>query len=331
MARRRLTRIEDRVIAFSMSFERDNLLSRGLGFEHLRELALRLARTVLRHGANLAYGGHWRAEDGNLTYDLLRLVRAEQQMGDPSSRRALGRLYNHLPWPYFLEITPVIEAEWINCCTIVRVDQSMAGLQAAEQVPDAEAQGSSARAQLNRALVLSRMRRLMMEEMKVEVPGDEPETIPPVTARVALGGKTAGYQGFMPGIFEEALVTLAAGRPMFVLGGFGGAAERLADAILGTGGRPPELEAEALARENPVLAEAATSLRLPADLPSPTAARDQLWAWIEAARRDLGSLNTGLDDAETRTLLRTRDVTTAVRLVRAGLDRRRDLPMRFLP
>lgn len=44
------------------------------------------------------------------------------------------------------------------------------------------------------------------------------------TARVVVGGKVAGFSGGMPGVAEEAASTLHAAKPLYVAGGFGGAA-----------------------------------------------------------------------------------------------------------
>jgi hypothetical protein len=43
-----------------------------------------------------------------------------------------------------------------------------------------------------------------------------------------------GYRGAMPGIIEESLYTLRAGKPLYVAGGFGGAGALLSDIINGT-------------------------------------------------------------------------------------------------
>ena len=40
--------IANNVIAFSISYQRENMLARGMGLEHLRELLIRLARPILR-------------------------------------------------------------------------------------------------------------------------------------------------------------------------------------------------------------------------------------------------------------------------------------------
>ena len=71
---------------------------------------------------------------------------------------------------------------------------------------------------------LSAMRRQMTAATKVQV---------------VLGGKRHGFAGFLPGIVEEAILTIKSRRPIYVLGGFGGAASVVAQALSGVS--PPEL------------------------------------------------------------------------------------------
>ena len=52
-----------------------------------------------------------------------------------------------------------------------------------------------------------------------------------ISARILLGGRTDGYRGRMPGIAEEALLSLEAKQPVFLLGGFGGAARDVAEVL----------------------------------------------------------------------------------------------------
>jgi hypothetical protein len=327
--------IAHNVIAFSISYQRDNLLARGMGLEHLRELLIRLARPMVRQGASLAYGGNWRESEDNFTFDLLRLISAEQEDSTLAGADAipLGRLYNHLAWPYYLDVTPRIEAQWINCCRIVRVSQQQAGFQGTEVVPDADA-GPTAqepRTIFNTAVALSAMRRGMMHEGSIPIPdATVAEPIPPVVARVVLGGSVDRYSGFVPGIFEEALVTLEQPRPLYILGGFGGAAEVLADAILAPSSARPERLTIAWHREHAagVARLLDCGLALPDEARSTEALLDALFALVQAARGNLsGTLRTGLTDDETRELLRTRDIATAVRLVRTGLTNSRKLPL----
>ncbi|HMJ35410.1 MAG TPA: hypothetical protein VK501_15990 [Baekduia sp.] len=50
-------------------------------------------------------------------------------------------------------------------------------------------------------------------------------------ARVLVGGRLQGHQGSMPGVLEEAMMSVKASQPMYVAGGFGGAAAAVASAL----------------------------------------------------------------------------------------------------
>ena len=47
-------------------------------------------------------------------------------------------------------------------------------------------------------------------------------------ARVIVGGQLTGYQGVMPGVIEEALLSVRNGQPLYIAAGFGGAAAAIA-------------------------------------------------------------------------------------------------------
>lgn len=325
--------IANNVIAFSISYQRENMLARGMGLEHLRELLIQLARPILRQGASLAYGGNWKDTEDNFIFTLLRLISAEQEeqsFGDPNLQ--IGKLYNHLPWPWYLDVTPKIEAQWINACRVVRITQEMAGFSGTEIVSDASSNQEDPRVIFNRAVTLSAMRRLMMNPMSLAIPDvPQPEAIPPVVARILLGGKLDGYAGFLPGIFEEALVTLRLQRPIYLLGGFGGAAEVLANAMLEIGeDRPKELTLDWHKQQNPALAkllDAANQFGMPPDLADLQNSLDALFDFVLKARTNLsGILRTGLSDQENRELLTTSNVSNAVHLVRSGLVSSNKLP-----
>jgi hypothetical protein len=316
----------NRVIGFSISYQRENFLARGLGLEHLRELLLRLARPILRQGASLAYPGHWKETEENFTYELLRLISAEQEdnsLGGFDTNLVIGRLYNHSAWPDYLEITARIEAQWIDCCRIVRITQKDAGIADEDVLPDNE--GESEKGMFNAAVTLSTLRRLVMEGTAIHISDTITETVPPVAARIALGGNIEGFSGFIPGIFEEALVTLEYGRPLFILGGFGGSAEVLARALLDVGtSHPPEFTTEWHQARNAKLGrllQACQKYTLPSGVRTTSVALDNLFEYVLKAKSNLSKiLNTGLDEQETRELLTTRDISKAVQLVRKGLD-----------
>lgn len=329
----------NRLIALSVSYEREPLLARGFGLEHLRELVILLARPLLRQGASLAYGGDWRERSDNFTYDLLRLVSAEQdeaaereELGDAAEVPAIGRMYNYSAWPYYLRITPALEALWINSCRIIRIDQEMAGIPPEQRIPDGDFDPDQDVARMprnvliNTAICLGAMRRLATDGISLTSP-DVPrtESIPPVAARIVLGGKLSGYSGFMPGIFEEALLTLERHTPLYLLGGFGGATEVVANALLAAPGSAfhEELASAWQTKHTPELA-ALKNLQgarpLPYGILDSETGLIRLRTAIESARLDLPSaLRTGLSLDETTELMRTRDMRRAAALVHRGL------------
>jgi hypothetical protein len=65
---------------------------------------------------------------------------------------------------------------------------------------------------------------LALSEMRIEMAEQ-------CHARIILGGGLARFQGLYPGIAEEAFRPLRADRPLYILGGFGGAAKSVYDAI----------------------------------------------------------------------------------------------------
>lgn len=40
--------------------------------------------------------------------------------------------------------------------------------------------------------------------------------------RICAGGRLTGYKGWMPGVLEEIVVAIEMGKPIFLIGGFGG-------------------------------------------------------------------------------------------------------------
>ena len=46
-----------------------------------------------------------------------------------------------------------------------------------------------------------------------------------------LGGKLEGYKGAMPGVAEEVILAMKAKQPVFLVGGFGGCARDIAEAL----------------------------------------------------------------------------------------------------
>lgn len=330
---------QDRVIGLSIS-ESDELASLGFAREHLREALLTVSRPLIRLGADLAYGGHLNDPEHSFTRDLIYLIAGEQRdASGPTapSARPIGRLYNPQPWPYYTGISVADEARWIDVCTFIRISQEMAGLTQdsakglQEILPDPAEGELSARLAFNRALTNSTMRRLMVHG--IPVVGTPHFRRPRLAATVLLGGKTRGFSSVIPGIFEETLHALRQGIPVYLLGGFGGAAARLAEYLQGHDSEvfqldylrqpePPRPGKSSRPAALPLIEAGFREFRIPNGAVAPQNALAELRRLLDQARSSQWkSLNNGLGPEENRLLFSTQDTMAAARLIQVGLLR----------
>ena len=306
-----------------------DLLSYGYGNEHLRELLIRICRPIivflgqqLKVPIQFAYGGH--IGEGSFALDLIDLVSKEQTQGSSDGENAWkGKLYNPSPWPYYQWITPAHQANWINACRFVRITQEMAGLDKNEIIEFPPPGVLTPRIAYNQSRVLTKTRQIMSTGLKTD---DGKWLMPPLTWRVALGGKVTGFSGIMPGIFEEVRYALdppegAARVPVYILGGFGGAARNLADALLGDGDLPKSFNVayhQQYSQPGYRLMREGYNAFGKAD--EPKQELEHISALVRGARKNLAAtLRNGLDEKDNATLLVSSDFSDVARLVYKGL------------
>lgn len=197
------------VVAISIS-ESADMPVLGLAEEHLRDAMAEVARHLLAMGARLAYGGDLRSQ--GFTELLFELVVRHRRDADIGDHRAA--VVNYLPWPVHSCMSPEAIQERVSNlaglaefhCLDVKGDEiALATRQAAHVHLADEAEWAAG---------LSSMRRAMTDLSN---------------ARIVLGGRVEGFKGLMPGIAEEALCSLESGKPLFILGGFGGCARDIAE------------------------------------------------------------------------------------------------------
>lgn len=193
-------------LAVSISDSPD-LARLGLTDTHLRMALGEVARAVLVADGNLSYGGHLR-DDGYTSF----LIHECEKHG-----RRDRPFTGYVPWPVHRALTTD------------------------ELVGHTQAVGT-----LGRYVFLG-----PQGEPLDDPTADRPEDAHPVAAavriraltamrehwtglidgRLVAGGPREGYQGRAPGIIEETILTIQAGKPLFVAGGFGGAAGDIAAAL----------------------------------------------------------------------------------------------------
>jgi len=189
--------LKGRTLAVSVSQSSD-LARLGLSDEHLRLTLGEITRLVLGAGGHLAYGGH--LDPGGYT-SALTAEAARQGRGDHPVLVCLA-------WPEHRRLT-LSELR-------IRLDLGPVGRvvcldPAGRETDPAAERGEPAETvdpDVARAS-LTAMRRYMRAH---------------TDGRLLVGGRRAGFQGELPGLLEEALLSLHPGdtRPLYLAAGFGG-------------------------------------------------------------------------------------------------------------
>lgn len=243
----------------------------GLTDGHLKEAIAELAIQFLAADADLAYGGDLR--ERGFSQLLFQLVLRYTSTSDLKSR---VRVTNHLAWPVHIGTS------------VDKLDALTAELRGAAELTLLKRDGTPMTMDIRRSL-------------PTHVPSPD-EWFSGLTAmrkfqsfftdmRVLLGGQVANFKGCMPGVAEEALLSLCAGQPLFLIGGFGGCTRDVAETL---------------------------------GLVEPWAGSRNCWPGREKFKRWVGGdLNNGLSEEENEILAATPFIGEAVVLVLRGVHRLR--------
>ena len=210
--------ISGKKIALSIS-EADAPERVGMFPDHLEATLLEISRHLLVRGATLAYGGHLGST--GYTTALFDLVRAHQQQ---STLPPVERIVNYAGWP--LPLTRQQRASFQGVATFVRTGMpaDVAAMEPDTLVPEPvyfPADTPARRYAWARGMTLMRERQTAETDARIAIGG---KMGPTVTAMPDGTQKTSWYFGRIPGVFEEILLSLEAGKPIYLCGAFGGAA-----------------------------------------------------------------------------------------------------------
>jgi hypothetical protein len=297
-------RSRDLTVGLSVS-EAEDLPRFGLRRTHLDAVLLEVSRYLLIAGIRLAYGGHLRADGYTQRMaDLLRDPVVEQLRGGVSTATSLrAELVTYLPWP----TTSTIENEAkLGPLVEVRHCKRPEGVDAAldptfEEAPDTDIPVDTPVRRFAWARGLTEMRLLQTAE---------------IAARVVLGGRIgsndAGYKGLMPGVFEEALLSVRAERPVYLIGAFGGCARLMIDALEGV----PRTELTSEHQNKAPFTDELRTLYL---------SRGHTWEsyndiYAELKERGFAGVKNGLTVDENRELATTRSAERIIEIVLRGLQ-----------
>lgn len=197
-------------IGISVS-DNEELEELGYSSIHLKDLMLEMVRNLLIHGGVIVYGGNIDKEG----YTYLFSDLAFQYRNINESKKIYFE--NYFSFPIHCLLTEEDEAHFKKFRTaVIKVP-------AADEIshdrktylpPD------TFEAKVIWARSLTAMRRMMISN---------------TDARILVGGKVNNYQGRMPGLIEEAKITLEQKKPLYLIGALGGAAKEVINAIKGEG------------------------------------------------------------------------------------------------
>lgn len=212
-------RLENCQIMMSMS-ESPDLGPLAMGEQHFQEAVKEIARHLLADGATLAYGGDLRK--GGLTWLLFDMALTYNQAASPQSAKA--KIVNYLACTAWEKEGAREEVE-------LKIRRQYRGAAVPKCLPrPADVQdpitGQPYGPGEADAAALTDMRRRIIADSN---------------AHICLGGKVEGYSGRYPGILEEIALSLRMGRPLYLLGGFGGATADAAGVLVGSSPVDPKM------------------------------------------------------------------------------------------
>lgn len=302
--------LDKQKIALSIS-ESDDIKRYGLLSEQLDDAMIEISRHLLARGAVLAYGGHI-GSDG-YTRALADLVAAHQSL---STLPQLQRIENYVGWPLPYAKMPVNrKAELMTLVTFIRTPRPDGVEKFDAQVFLAEpeffpADSPERRYAWARGMTAMRDQQSKETMARIVIGG---KVGPTETAQLNGGRQLSWYSGRIPGVVEEAITTLQAGRPLYLCGAYGGAAALLIDLIEGRARDEFTWEYQKHAPHAEAMRTIYDQEGVPwIDYPEMTRYLSDMGV------AGLSSLN-GLTEEQNRTLFRTRDAPSLVELLLEGL------------
>lgn len=179
-----------------------NLAELGFGPEHVDDVMVELTRYLVAAGATVIYGGDLR--QGGFTELLMEVVARHVAPHDRTVR-----FENYLAWPVhaampYLELAELAElfspSGKLVCLTAGGDEMPMAERATFDHLAVGYDEWGPA---------LTAMRRVLAKRCDV---------------RIVAGGATVKFRGTMPGVAEEAILSVEAGKPTYVVGSLGGCA-----------------------------------------------------------------------------------------------------------
>ena len=188
----------------------------GISTLHLQDLTVEMARYLIACDFQIAYGGDIKYEGEFNFAELLKDINLTYKA---EYRETNNKVLNYAASPIFKQLDANFRADLKPYFKFIEVPPP-------SEFPsniDASKMGDDERNYFF-ARCFTQMREVMNKDL---------------SARIILGGKLFGFKGIYPGLVEEAIVAIKSKKPVYLIGGFGGCAKVVSDAIKGM--KPVEL------------------------------------------------------------------------------------------
>lgn len=197
-------------IAISIS-ESDNLIELGLSKECIDDLMVEITRHLLISKAKMVYGGDLR----QMGYTELFKDLAFQYGAFEKSRNDVMYFTDFVAWPLYTLIPEDTHDDYRHS----RVDLKFVD---PVKFPNIDVSKFLCPDSTDNQYIWAENLTKMREEM---------EKI--TSCRIIAGGKTSGFKGKMAGVLEEFIIARRKGHPVYIVGGYGGCAQLLAEVCTG--------------------------------------------------------------------------------------------------
>lgn len=197
-------------IAISIS-ESDNLIELGLSKECIDDLMVEITRHLLISKAKMVYGGDLR----QMGYTQLFKDLAFQYGAFEKSRNDVMYFTDFVAWPLYTLIPEDTHDDYRHS----RVDLKFVD---PVEFPDIDVSKFLCPDSTDNQYIWAENLTKMREEM---------EKI--TSCLIIAGGKTSGFKGKMAGVLEEFIIARRKGHPVYIVGGYGGCAQLLAEVCTG--------------------------------------------------------------------------------------------------
>lgn len=204
--------LKDKNIAISIS-ESEDIEEYGADITLLNDMIIELSRHILVAGGKLLYGGDLRKQGFTELFKDLSCQYGHSEKSDSDTTY----FTNYFAWPIHLNLSVENKLEYKY--SRVKLQSVEVPQECPPDLVNTFVSPSTPDNLYLWAKSLTKMRKAVCEK---------------ADAYIVLGGRLSGFKGKYPGILEEFLIAQRNKKPIYLLGGFGGASKAIVDILEGS-------------------------------------------------------------------------------------------------